>query len=519
MKHVRLIILVIFICSASQAASVFKNLSSLRQIYNFDKISKEPVQKKIKIAVLDKGFWGYEQEIGKSLPVQTTYSIGPVRPPENIKVEHGLRMAQIVTELVGSDAIAELQLHNVFGFSNFKTAIQSVIKSNVDLVLYSEVWEFGNNYDGAGFINAEIKKALDAGVTWVNASGNFGKTAFNSNILVGEEDWLILPDQNKSLKILCQENSENKCYLRVVLSWSDFKDEEDIGTNKDLDLALTDDMLGIIQTSRLKQTTNQEIRPGESKYPREVITAEVKPGTYYIRIKQVSKNFTNEDRLRVLVDGEFLLVPSADLNESLQNPADLEGVITVGAMDSERSSVSVDRQKPEYLLLSSIQLADGKEFKGSSNSAAILASALTLKLSRHQNLHPKDALAQITHPIYWNDRGLSLRQLQFLPKENNCFREIYLNNLPQHIQLLMARGAKLVETTQGLRLISSYDPLQLAPSLFRQRADDLVLITPQGLITQYRYAPTQSDQVEVFQLPQESGLCYLPLKSYRILGF
>src|SRR5690606_5675186 len=120
---------------------------------------QKKTQKPLRVAVLDKGFEGYAAEIGKSLPQKIVYMAGPVAAPADMKVEHGFRMAQILSDLMtdsGQDtsAIAELRLYNVYGFSNFKAAIADIIKNKIDLVLYSEVWEFGNNFDGRGFINA-----------------------------------------------------------------------------------------------------------------------------------------------------------------------------------------------------------------------------------------------------------------------------------------------------------------------------------------------------------------------------
>ena len=48
-----------------------------------------------KIAVLDNGFYGYETQIGVSLPAGTQYHAGPVTPPDS-KDRHGLVMAQIL---------------------------------------------------------------------------------------------------------------------------------------------------------------------------------------------------------------------------------------------------------------------------------------------------------------------------------------------------------------------------------------------------------------------------------------
>jgi hypothetical protein len=514
----------ILMAGETQAASPFKNTDFLKVAHGFGALYKGTVQRPLKVAVLDKGFLGYEKEIGRSLPRNTRYIPGPVTPPDDLKIEHGLRMAQILYDMSsdnGADGapIAELRLYNVFGFSNFQAAIADMVAQKVDLVLYSEVWEFGNNFDGQGFIDAEVQKALNAGIIWVNASGNFGLTTFNSGIKTGKDNWVILPDQNQALGFRCQDNPQKKCQVKIVLSWNDFKNDSEIGTDKDLDLALTDDLLNIIEASRLKQTSNDVTKPGESKYPREEVTAELKPGQYFIRVKKSSENFTSRDRLRITVDGDSLLMPSADKTETLLNPADLKGVISVGAWDSLRTGLSVKLKKPDIWALSSIIFEDGREFRGSSNSAAIVAAALVLAKSQKPELRGPELMSRLTFSNIWNSLGLSLNQLGFTPKDDGqCFTETMLPNLPQHIQMMLARGAKLVDTSHGLRLMTSYDPVILDRDLARNNPEDVILMTAQGLKVQARYESSAQDDIEVFQRPQEAGPCYLPQTNLKFLG-
>src|SRR5690606_25780032 len=163
--------------------------------------------------------------------------------------------------------------------------------------------------------------------------------------------------------------------------------------DKDLDIALTDDFLNIIQSSSLKQSADpKENRPGYSKYPREIIAAEIKTGSYLLRVKNRSSNFSKKDRLRITVDGDGITMPSYSPGESLLNPADNASVITVGASDSDRSSISLSLGKPDLLAPSSIRLTSGEEYRGSSNSAAIVAAGLALLKSEDTTLTRKELL-------------------------------------------------------------------------------------------------------------------------------
>ena len=511
----------LFVSLSAFADKPFSNLDSMKSSLGFSKYyEKENKGRKLKIAVLDKGFTGYESEIGRTLPKNTRYVAGPVAAPAELKVEHGLRMAQILTAFMTDDMDAaqwapDLTLYNVFGYSNFKSAVDEIILNKVDLVLYSEVWEYGGNSDGAGFINEQVNRATSNGVIWVNAAGNFGLTTYNSKIETLEESWVRLPDQNNALALRCDAKKGKKCPLKIVLSWNDFKNNVNLGTKKDLDLALTDDLLNIVQSSSLKQTTEDaDDRPGFSKYPREIIQTEVAAGTYYLRVKNRSNNFKDRDQLRITVDGENLTMPSHSKDETLLNPADNSSVITVGASDSDRSSVSRRLGKPDVTAPSAIELTEGGEYRGSSNSAAIVAAGLGLLKSSKPKLTRKDLLNSVTSGRQDSDsdsddrgRGLSLRDLGFQPTGNKCFEPAMIE-VPPFLYEAIRNGGEMVQTSASVRVLVPFDPIRLAPYLRRMSANDMVVALPQGGYAVFqRYGYIAPGAVEIFQTPRDAGLC------------
>lgn len=498
-----------------EASSPFANIDSIKSSLGFTKFySQARTGRTLKIAVLDKGFNGFEKEIGRTLPSNTRYVAGPIKTPENMAVEHGLKMAQILTSLMTNDMknaqwMPELTLYNVFGFSNFKAAIDDIIARKVDLVLYSEVWEYGGNFNGAGFINAEVSRATQQGVVWVNAAGNFALTTFNAGLKTATDNWVQLPDQNNSLAIRCDGKQVKKCSVKIVLSWNDFKEDVEQGTNKDLDLALTDDLLNIIQSSGLRQSADpRENRPGFSKYPREIITAELDPGLYYVRVKNRSLNFTAADSLRVTVDGDGIIMPSHTWGESLLNPADNPSVITVGASDSIRSSTSQYLNKPDLLTVSSLVLNNKMEFRGSSNSAAIVAAGLALLKSQNPTLTKAQLLKMVSFGSSWESKGISLNLLGFQPTGPGCFENIEYKPVPAFLQEVVNKGGVIVRTTAGARVMVPFDPIMLAPQLRRQLLNDMIVALPQG---GYAIFPRRSSiparSAEIFQRPLEAGLC------------
>lgn len=369
----------------------------------------------VKIAVLDKGFQGWKEQLGLSLPENTVFNAGPVaQPADAVETPHGRLMAEILTSLLwGSSKTSnykvappfELSLYNVAGFSNFKAAIDDLITRKFDIVLYSEVWELGGNSDGQGFINKEVSRAIDAGILWINAAGNFSGRTFNSGIQIGTDDWLKLPDQNSGLVVNCRPTGEVKnCPLRLVLTWNDFKNDTEAGTDKDLDLVLMDDLLNVKMVSQLKQTSAAgEAKGGESKYPREAISLEIPKGKYFVKVKARSKEWSANDKIRITVDGDFLEVPRGEKSETLLNPADNVNAVTVGAWDSDRSSRSHKRLKPEVLAPSSVKDQKGKEFRGSSNAAAMVAAGAVLLKAQYPAMNRAGFLRSIGGALAENE--------------------------------------------------------------------------------------------------------------------
>lgn len=497
-------------------ASPFKNLDALKTSLGFSRYYQaQNTGRRVKIAVLDKGFLGYEKEIGVSLPAGTRYVPGPVTTPDEAKTEHGLRMAQILTSFMTNDMYAaqwapEITLYNVYGFSNFKAAIDDIIARKVDLVLYSEVWQYGGNNDGTGFINAEVNRATKAGVLWVNAAGNFALTTYNSGIETLSDDWVRMPDQNNALAIRCENNTTGFCNLRAVLAWNDFKNDPNPGTDKDLDLVLSDDVLNVIQVGGTRQSTDvNESRPGFSKYPREIVETKLKPGLYFLRVKDRSHNFTNRDRLRVSIEADNITMPSHSNGESVLNPADNPTVITVGASDFPMSSNSLQSGKPDILAPSQLQLADGRTPFGSSNAAAIVAAGVGLVKSVTPTLNRAQVLAAIRGvSSSWNQTGLTLGLLEFFPTGPNCFWDVAYPNPPPYLRDAFQKGGVLVATTIGNRIMVPFDPITIAPGLRRNFMNDMIVALPQGGYAVYqRHAWIPEGAAEIFQRPLEAGLC------------
>ena len=290
---IRSIFAVLFLVLTSATAWALESpFSNLDQIISNTRISSllqsNTPRQHVRIAILDNGFRNFELEIGKTLPTATTFQVGPVVVPETQLENHGTAMSQIVAGMLdrGSNGnfTYDLILYSAFGYSNFSSAVNDAIAKKVDVILYSQVWEYGGFGAGSGFINEVVNRATASGILWINAAGNFAKGTYQSRVIASSDGWAKLPAQNDSIRIRC----EKKCRMRMVLSWNDFSNDVNIGTDKDLDLVLSDDTLRIVKTSALTQKKDfPENQPGMSKYPREIIETELEPGTSSVPLRSL----------------------------------------------------------------------------------------------------------------------------------------------------------------------------------------------------------------------------------------
>lgn len=519
-------LLAVALVTTSNSASASSSAIREGQFQNLDRMIEElnlqpyfqkgyRARRAIKIAVFDNGFKGAREQIGGLLPANTQIHGGAIAP-EGEEEAHGYYMARILWSLLslgGTDdryAPAEFHLYPTFGYSNLEAAVNDAIQRDINIVLYSQTWEYGGNFDGRGFINALITKAAKSGILWINNAGNFGDTTFNSGVATGQDDWVKLPGKNSSVEIRCAENPTGKCLFRSVLSWNSFADRTEIGTDKDLDFVLTDDTLNIIQGSSLTQTKGADA-PGTSKYPREIITAELKPGLYFLRVKNRSKNFIKSDRLRITASGDFVKMRGFDKRESLLPPADNANVITVGALDSEKSSVSAALRKPELYVNSLVSLNREENFKGTSNSAAMVAAGAALLFTFDPGMTKAKFLSLTGRSAVGGEgRGLPLSQLEFSATTNQgCFASASADGQPDFVRELLRQGGTLVDTNAGLKVFFPFDPIRLAQGNYRRRDNDMIVMSANGAGIYARSGlwNLPEHMIEMVQTPYGASIC------------
>ncbi len=487
--------------------------------------------RKLKIAVLDNGFRDFKKARGVTLPSTTKLHTGPTAVDPKFEEGHGTKIAEILAHLLDrSETKYELHLFHAFGYSNLSTAINSVIKDKFDLVLYSQVWEYGGNGDGRGFINRLVNTATESGVTWVNATGNFAKSTYRAPVERTVDDWAYLPGPNGSVQIRCFPSKKNTCNLRVVLSWNSFSDDVKFGTDKDLDLVLTDDTSKILHTGGLLQKkTVGPTEQGVSLYPREIVEAEVKPGLYYARVKIRSNNFQKYDELKIMSSGDFTEMLNRTEGETLLPPADNASVISVGASDTERSSFSRSNSKPDLSSLSLIKTADGGQFKGSSNSAAAYAARIAVELSKVKSIDRESLLITLRggtprpKPVNQGtsrpNEPIANSASNLGSTETGCYVFHALQITVPHVRRMLREGGVVVDTVSGPKVFIDENPFTRASRIGLdvelQNADgtagSILVADVSGLFATsvHQRSALAFDTVEFVRTPQGARYCRL----------
>jgi len=377
------------------------------------------------IAILDNGFAGLQSSLGKTLPPDLTVFKGPI--DNEAPTLHGTKLAEVIFALTSGSADWSstsrhpvIKLYNANGFSNFTAAVDQAINDKVDIIVYSQVWEFGGNFDGGGFINSAVNKATSAGILWINAAGNYASSSWQGPLVQNADNTARLPFEDKYVRLVVNEHASP---VKITLSWNDFADTKEWRTSRDLDLILLDKNGRELASGRKIQDGQDHGRdPSYSAHARESIDVELSPGIYLLRIDIRSRNFDLNSRLRISANGPDVSFVDQATDASIMIPADNPNVLTVGASDDTASSygrTATGLQKPEVVAPSIIQFESGISFQGSSSAAAVAAAVIAV----YQEVCGPVSRADIVQRI--NSGALSQQSVKglglWLPSSLRCY--------------------------------------------------------------------------------------------------
>lgn len=311
-------------------------------------------------------------------------------------------MAQLAWAATGNSPHGpHFYLLNANGPTLFRRAVKYAIEKKVDVILFSGTFEGAGNFDGRGPINAAVDEAVAAGIIWINAAGNSGNMVYNGPVSISDDGHLKLRAGTEPTALRFANRLDENA-VTVTLTWNDYRETEDAGTNKDLDLIVEDWLGKVVGEGKLKQVPpGKEAGAGETKNPRERIVLAELPASqpsqeYRIRVKAKSANFGPLDRVRILVsaartaaitdpDSGKTVVPVSFLDAlprcEIYPPADHAGVLAVGdsTLQSAVGPTMDGRLKPDVVLADSIaRFSNGDESIGSSNAAAYFAGVVAV---------------------------------------------------------------------------------------------------------------------------------------------
>ena len=336
------------------------------------------------IAIFDNGFGGLKLAVGTRLPKDLMVE-KPAIDNES-KTPHGTVLAQIIFAMTSGSPNwtpesrhPKLKLYNTNGFSNLIAAVDKAIADHVDTIVYSQVWEFGGNFDGRGFINVAVNKATSAGILWINAAGNYAASSWQGKLVANADGSAALPYLNKYVRLVVKDPSTK---VKISLSWNDFTDDRAWMTPRDLNLSVLDSNQKLVASSKkIQDGLAHDNNPDYSAHAHESISTTLQPGTYLIRVDVESKNFDSTSSLRISADGQNISFTDVAADASVMIPADNPTVLTVGASDDSSSAYGTilgGTHKPEVAAPSIIDFETGFSIAGSSTAAAVAAAALTI---------------------------------------------------------------------------------------------------------------------------------------------
>ena len=368
--------------------ATIQNLDTLIQNLNLNTLHQNKFTgQDIKIAILDNGFLGAETLLGKTLPPDAQIINGPGVAQD--QTFHGTKLAELIYAVATHSVLYSaavkgptLYLLNTNGFTNLEFAVQKAIDLNVDIVVYSQVWEFGGNFDGQGFINQLVNRFTSLGKIWVNAAGNYANATYNTPVITRPDNYLQLPYNQVFLRFQVLQDDN----IRIVLSWNDFTNDKNYKTSQDLDFFVENSIQQIVVSGTKKQNPAASADPNFSAHAREIVETSLPAGEYRMRILNNSKNFNAQSKIRVSISGEAVqILDQQKASASVMIPADNPSVLSIGASDDPNSSIDYETSnsfaKPYCAAPSLVQYGDNVKVTGSSTAAALVGAALAVSQS------------------------------------------------------------------------------------------------------------------------------------------
>ncbi len=295
--------------------------------------------KGMKIGILDQGFDGYRDLLGRELPANVkAQSFVPGIEIDQTGVSHGAAVAEVIHD-VAPDAELYLAYYDG-GDVSMGNAVEWLLQQGVQIISHS-AGGLAAPMDGTGRDDELVKLAADNGVLWINSAGNNGTQHYGAAYTDTNHDGVHEFAPDKTLLAFRADPSGNS---QIVLTWNDWQP----GGTQDLDLFVFDQDGKLIASSR-------NSREGDRPPVEQIVYKFDDARTYYVTINGV--NVTQPITLSLFVH-QTPLLELADPIGSLATPGDAREALTVGAVNwrdnqlepfSSRGPTADGRLKPDLV--------------------------------------------------------------------------------------------------------------------------------------------------------------------------
>jgi len=323
-----------------------------------------------KVAIIDLGFAGLSQAQARGDVPTSVNQHDLTGTGLTSGITHGTAVAEIVHEIAPG---AELYLIKIGDEVDLDQAVTYCQNNGIDIINHSLGWYNTNFYDGTGTIAEIAKRAIRAGVLWVNAAGNEAESHWEGSFTDGNTDsW-----HDQSLSFHAASGSQVVLYM----TWDAWPQ-----ASSDYDLYLYDPASNLVASSTKHQTGTEE--PTES-----IITTVPASGTYTVRIKGSGSK-------KLEIYNLYHNISPAMAASSILAPANVGDVVSIGAIDhvhyttgpqesySSQGPTNDGRAKPDLCAPDNVTTGTNpySPFLGTSGAAPHAAGAAALLLSQQPSL-------------------------------------------------------------------------------------------------------------------------------------
>ncbi|HEY4721570.1 MAG TPA: S8 family serine peptidase [Anaerolineae bacterium] len=330
--------------------------------------------KDIKVGVLDQGFDGYRDLMGRELPISVAVqSFVPGIPADKTGLTHGTEVAEII-HAVAPDAQLYLAYYDG-GDVSMGNAVDWLTSQGVHIISHS-AGGMAAPMDGTGRDAELVDRAANQGVLWINSVGNSANQHYRGVYTDTNSDGIheFAPD-----KPLLGFQSGTEGTTQLVLDWDDWTKDG----AQDLDLYLLDVDGKVLASSR-------NSRDGGRPPVEQILFKFDDNRTYFVTLHGV--NVTRPVRIDLYVhDTPYLEI--ADPIGSLVTPGDANGSLTIGAVYwrtnnlepfSSHGPTADGRIKPDLVGPDGVSVAGrANVFYGTSAAAPHIAGAAALVWSAY----------------------------------------------------------------------------------------------------------------------------------------